>query len=281
MQLSAFFPFYRNHNDVASIDQEPYLWPSVIEASTSAMAIRYTLLPYIYTLFYLAHTTGSTVMRALSWEFPDDPSLVDADRQFFLGPSLMVIPVLVAGATTVDGVFPGQDTVWYDWYTHSAVEVKPGVNTTLAAPLGHIPVYVRGGSILPMQEPALTTRDARKTPWSLLIALDHDGGASGQLYVDDGESVAPNTTLVVEFVVKKGESSLTASVQGDFEDKNQLDQVIVLGVPSVPSSDVTFNGDTVPSRSVSYNETLRVLSATGLKQITGGGAWSKSWELRW
>ena len=52
------------------------------------MNIRYQLLPYMYTLFYLAHNTGSTVMRALAWEFPHDPSLAAADRQFFLGPAV-------------------------------------------------------------------------------------------------------------------------------------------------------------------------------------------------
>ena len=68
MQLSAFFPFYRNHNTLAAIPQEAYVWSSVIDASKKAMNIRYQLLPYIYTLFYLAHNTGSTVMRALAWE---------------------------------------------------------------------------------------------------------------------------------------------------------------------------------------------------------------------
>lgn len=43
------------------------------------MEIRYSLLPYIYTLFYQAHTTGSTVMRALSWEFTTDPTLAAVD----------------------------------------------------------------------------------------------------------------------------------------------------------------------------------------------------------
>lgn len=33
----------------------------------------------MYTLFYLAHNTGSTVMRALAWEFPNDPSLAAAE----------------------------------------------------------------------------------------------------------------------------------------------------------------------------------------------------------
>ena len=200
MQLSAFFPFYRNHNTLSAISQEAYVWSSVIDASKTAMNIRYQLLPYMYTLFYQAHTTGSTVMRALAWEFPNDPSLANADRQFFLGPALLVTPVLTQGAMTVGGVFPGmgKGEVYYDWYTQSAVNASAGQNVTIAAPLGHIPVYIRGGYVLPTQEPALVTRDARKNPWGLLVALSLEGTASGDLYVDDGESLVPNATLYVE-----------------------------------------------------------------------------------
>lgn len=39
------------------------------------MNIRYSLLPYTYTLFYKANSAGETVLRALAWEFPNDPSL--------------------------------------------------------------------------------------------------------------------------------------------------------------------------------------------------------------
>lgn len=76
MQLSAFFPFYRNHNTLSALSQEPFRWASVAEAAKTAMQIRYALLPYMYTLFYEAHTTGSTVMRALAWEFPNEPQYV-------------------------------------------------------------------------------------------------------------------------------------------------------------------------------------------------------------
>ena len=133
------------------------------------MQIRYSLLPYIYTLFQQAHATGSTVLRALSWEFPNDPSLASADRQFLLGPSLLVTPVLTQGATSVDGVFPGisEGTVWYDWYTQSPINATAGKNTTIDAPLGHIPLYVRGGSVLPLQEPGYTTYDCRRNPTRL------------------------------------------------------------------------------------------------------------------
>ena len=46
-------------------------------------------------------------MRALSWEFPSEPRLAAADRQFMLGPSLLITSVLEQGADTVKGVFPG------------------------------------------------------------------------------------------------------------------------------------------------------------------------------
>ncbi|KAL4788289.1 glycosyl hydrolases family 31-domain-containing protein [Aspergillus varians] len=277
MQLSAFFPFYRNHNVLGAISQEPYQWASVIDATKAAMRIRYALLPYFYTLMHNAHATGSTVMRALAWEFPNDPSLAAIDNQFLVGPSILVTPVLEPQVNTVNGVFPGvgQGEVWYDWYTQIAVDAQPGVNTTIEAPLGHIPVYVRGGSILPLQEPALTTRDARQTPWALLVALSRDGTASGQLYLDDGESIHPDTTLDVEFAVF--ESRLKVSAQGDWKEASSLANVTVFGVSDKPSS-VIFNGEQVPS---DYNVSSQVLFVTGLDQFTTDGAWGRNWTLQW
>jgi alpha-glucosidase len=280
MQLSAFFPFYRNHNTLSANPQEPYIWESVIDATKAAMKIRYAILPYFYTLFHEAHTTGSTVMRALAWEFPTDPSLAAVDTQFLLGPSIMVVPALAPQVTSVKGVFPGikQGEIWYDWYNQTAVNAQPGVNTTIPAPLGHIPVFVRGGSILPMQEPALTTKEARNTPWSLLTALSKNGTAVGDLYLDDGESVEPGATLNVVF--KAQASSLSASPRGHWNESNPLANVTVLGVPGKPGA-VTLNGKTVPASSVRYNATSHVLSVGGLEKLTKEGAFSERWVLKW
>lgn len=135
--MSAFFPFYRNHNVFAAIDQEAYVWSSVAEASRRAMSIRYSLLPYMYTLFYQAHTQAETVMRALAWEFPNDASLAAVETQFMLGPDLLITPVLEPLVTSVKGVFPGiaDGTIWYDWYTLQPVAVAAQQNLTLDAPL--------------------------------------------------------------------------------------------------------------------------------------------------
>ena len=46
MQLSAFMPFYRNHNQRGALSQEPYRWDSVANATRIAINARYSLLPY-------------------------------------------------------------------------------------------------------------------------------------------------------------------------------------------------------------------------------------------
>lgn len=192
---------HSNHYGIGKSAQEAYVWPSVANASRAAIAIRYSLLNYLYTLMYAAHTHGDTVLRALAWEFPDDFSLRATDTQFLFGPSLLISPVLTQGATTVGAVFPGigEGERWYDWYDLQEVKgVKSGENVTLNAPLEKIRVHIRGGSILPLQAPGNTTTATRGNPFAFLIALDSQGAAKGSLYLDDGESIEPPEMKVVE-----------------------------------------------------------------------------------
>jgi alpha-glucosidase len=280
MQLSAFFPFYRNHNVLSADPQEPYRWSSVASATRTAMHIRYSLLPYMYTLFHQAHTTGSTVMRALAWEFPSEPQLAGVDNQFMLGPSILVTPVLEPQVDSVNGVFPGivDGEVWYDWYTGGKVEAEAGVNTSIPAPLGHIPVFVRGGSVLPTQEPGYTTTESRNNPWGLMVALSGDGEACGSLYVDDGESLEPSATLEIELSAKDG--CLKAAINGDYVDTNPLGNVTVMGLFD-GIGDVKLNNEAVDDKSVDYDEDSGVLRLTGLNDLTSGGAWKDDWTLSW
>lgn len=69
MEVGAFYPFSRNHNNIDAPDQDPAQWPdTVAQSGRKALNIRYRLLPYLYTLFYESHTTGSTVVRPLYHE---------------------------------------------------------------------------------------------------------------------------------------------------------------------------------------------------------------------
>ncbi|KAI9785940.1 MAG: hypothetical protein M1839_008206 [Geoglossum umbratile] len=281
MQLSAFFPFYRNHNVIGAIPQEAYVWASVAKATRDAMYIRFQLLPYIYTLMYQAHKTGSTVMRALAWEFPDDPSLASTDRQFLLGSSVMVTPVLAPGAVTVNCVFPGigRGTKWYDWYTGAAVQAKPGENVTVNAPLGHIPVWIRGGGVLVVQEPAMTVKEARGMPWGVLGAIGEDGRAKGEVYIDDGESLEVKEELWVRLALTN--STLTVSPTGAYKDHNPLSNITILGLQS-PVTKVELDGKPLDGGKWVYKAEVGVLEVRGLGWLVGGGkAWKRGWGVRW
>lgn len=124
----------------------------------SALRIRYTLLPYYYTLFYKAHVNGSTVIRPLFHEYPTDRETFDIFLQFLVGANLMVAPVTDEGMTHVQAYIPSSE--WYSYYSGFRYPyAKKYVN--LSAPLETIPLLVRGGSILPTQQYANNTKHAR------------------------------------------------------------------------------------------------------------------------
>jgi len=105
-----------------------------------------------------------------------------------IGGALLVSPVLTEGATTVTAYFP--QATWYDLFTGAPAGVTvPGWNT-LQAPLWVIPVHLRGGYIVPLQQPNMTTTFTSNNPLWLAIGLDAaTGSAAGDLFLDDGESL--------------------------------------------------------------------------------------------
>ena len=168
-------------------DQDPGSFgPEVAESTRKALEVRYTLLPYLYTLFYYHETEGGTVARALWHEYPTDQIALTVDTQFLLGPGLMVSPVLEQDKTSVDVYFP--DSRWFDYYQGHEVNARAAL-TTLAAPLDFINVHLRGGLIYPTQEPALNTEASRLNPLGLIVALDDDERAEGRMFYDDGDSL--------------------------------------------------------------------------------------------
>ncbi|XP_076282313.1 lysosomal alpha-glucosidase [Lasioglossum baleicum] len=187
MQLGAFYPFSRNHNSDDTIEQDPVaMGDLVVKSSKRALEIRYRLLPYLYTLFFRAHKFGETVARPLFFEFPDDPVTFDIDTQFLWGASLMIAPVLDENEVKVSAYLPRG--VWYDYYTKK-VRSSGTEWCMLDAPLDTIPLMIRGGSVLPTQKPAATTTASRKNNFDLLVAMDRDKTAKGELYWDDGDSL--------------------------------------------------------------------------------------------
>eukprot|EP01138_Halocafeteria_seosinensis_P012324 gb/GECG01012593.1/.p1 GENE.gb/GECG01012593.1/~~gb/GECG01012593.1/.p1 ORF type:complete len:1024 (+),score=93.82 gb/GECG01012593.1/:1-3072(+) len=192
-QLGAFYGFMRNHNVKGAKPQAPYQFGEPYTSyMRTALQTRYTLLPYIYTLFKDAHVEGSTVNRALFWEFyssndGDIETLSTVDKQMMLGPALLVTPVLQQGMTSVQGYFP--KATWYDWFNGTILSQSVPGTVTLDAPLSAINVHIRGGYIVPTQGSGLDTVEARKNPYHLTVAFSSSCSAVGSMFVDDGVSL--------------------------------------------------------------------------------------------
>jgi alpha-glucosidase (family GH31 glycosyl hydrolase) len=190
MQLGSFYPFMRNHNGLDEPGQEPYLWPSVTKISRKFLKIRYSLLSYYYTLFYESHKKGLTVWRPLFFEFPYSKNTILIDKQFMIGSGLLLSPILSSNTDIVKALIP--PGLWYNFYSNKFsynVTNPDGEYFNLSAPLDVLPILIRGGHILPMQYPELTTAATRRNNYYLIIALDENEHAKGTLYLDDGESI--------------------------------------------------------------------------------------------
>ena len=73
--------FSRNHHEPQE-SQEPYLWASVEAVAKKVLAMRYSLLPTLYTLLANVHQNGGTVARSLMFNFPTDSNTWAIDHQF-------------------------------------------------------------------------------------------------------------------------------------------------------------------------------------------------------
>uniref|UniRef100_A0A8C5WMS8 Lysosomal alpha-glucosidase n=1 Tax=Leptobrachium leishanense TaxID=445787 RepID=A0A8C5WMS8_9ANUR len=261
-QLGAFYPFMRNHNTIESKSQEPYVFSEQTQqAMKSALLTRYSLLPYLYTLFVNAHNIGDTVNRALFMEFPSDQNTWTIDRQFLWGEALLITPVLEEGKTEVNGYFPAG--TWYSAGSNVTIQ-SDGQWILLPAPLGVINIHFRGGCILPTQTPGMSAEETRKSDLILVVALDTNGFARGDVYWDDGESLDTfqkgDYTQVV-FLATHGVLLSEVIRVNSQADSVKLGMVQVYGVADPPSK-VLVNGK--PYEQYSYDQDTKILTISQL-----------------
>ncbi len=191
--------------------------------------------------------------RPLMFEFPSDSTTWTIDHQMLIGSGLLITPVYEENATSVVGYFP--HARWYNYYDGS--ELPPGTQT-LEAPLEYLNMHLRGGYILPTQQPGLTTVASRMNPFSLTVSLDDNRSAVGELYLDDGESIVrfigSNYSYVTFEAVSNGQSVKIASnvLNSGYNEANlTLSEVKVAGLAGMQIVSVTVNGEAVSFKWVS------------------------------
>lgn len=185
LQYSTFTPLQRVHG--YQTDTEMWRYGARVEAESRRwLALRYRLLPYIYSEAARVTFGGSTLMRPLVLDFPHDPVALDQAHEFMFGPALLVAPVLAPGVTNWDVYLPQSAPGWFDFWTGE--QLSGGRTVSVAAPLEQIPLHVRAGSILPLGPALQFTAEKPADPIELRIYPGAD--ADYTLYEDEGINYA-------------------------------------------------------------------------------------------
>ncbi|HET9487526.1 MAG TPA: glycoside hydrolase family 31 protein, partial [Chryseosolibacter sp.] len=185
ISIGAFSPFFRGHSMINSRDSEPWSYGEEVEQiSRNYIKFRYQLLPYLYSLFYEASETGMPVQRSLAIDFTHDPRIYEGQyqHQYVFGPSIMVAPVDSA-REFVRVYFPAGHS-WYSLY--NGEKHSGNTEAIVECPLHRLPLFVKGGAIIPMQPSVSHTGE--KSEWLNIHLYAGESDNSFLFYQDDGAS---------------------------------------------------------------------------------------------
>lgn len=167
--IGVYFPFVRNHCIDNARAQEPWAFDEqTLDVCRTAINRRYRLLPYIYTAFREAATTGMPVMRPAFMADNRDERLRAEQEAFMLGGDLMIVPRWATNQCPVEGWQPMKfDNEQNDKYQPTVLQ--------------------RPGSIVPLAPLCQSTATYSTDSLTLMLCLDADGQAHGTMYEDDGD----------------------------------------------------------------------------------------------
>ena len=164
---------------------QPFMYPEILEFVREAFALRYKMLPYLYSLMYQANSDGMPVIRPLFLEFPDDKNCYDDENLCFMfGPSVLVANVLDKDAENRKVYLPSGSN-WYDFNDNFKL-YEGGQTINLPVNLASIPMFLRGNGIF------FTSDDVKRiladTMKQLDLVISADDDSEFTFYDDDGHT---------------------------------------------------------------------------------------------
>lgn len=183
MSIAAFAPLYRAHSMINSNDAEPWAFgEEVEEISKNYLKLRYKMLPLWYSAFYKSTQDGLPVAKSLAIDYCFDDHVYDArfQNQYICCDALLVVPVESHKEITKAYLPEGQ---WY--YLYNDDSYKGAQEIYVDTPINYLPVFVKGGSILPLQSPVSHTAEQHDGILRLHV-YKGEGTSSYIHYEDDG-----------------------------------------------------------------------------------------------
>ena len=165
VQFGLLSPVSRYHG---TTPREPWHYgEQALQIAKTYIRLRYRLIPYLLAYAQESTQTGLPLMRPLVLEFPHEPRIDAIDDQYLLGADLLAAPVMQPGLTTRAVYFPAG--AWFPLDGEGEPVQGPGFHT-VPAPLEYMPLYARGGALIPRyQQPPQHLKGPAPTAWTLDI----------------------------------------------------------------------------------------------------------------
>ena len=185
-EVGAFLPMFRSHGT----DTPREIWnfgkPGELfyDALEKVLRLRYKLMPYIYSLAGSVVLRDCNMIKPLFFDFPNDARASKEHTQFMFGDSIMVCPVTypmyyekesrqIKNSNKTCTCYLPKGTKWYDFYSEEMHE--GGKEIVTSAPLGKMPLFVKAGSVIPMEESLSYAEEYANTPLWIKIYPGVDG----------------------------------------------------------------------------------------------------------
>ena len=212
-QWATFLPMLRSHGT----DTPREIWQfgepgsPYYDAILKMINLRYTLLPYIYSMAAAQYFSGYTMARPLAFDYPDDEAVYDLKDEYIFG-DILVCPVThPLSESKTRKVYLPKGNRWYDYWTNKEYDGGQWINVTVT--IDHLPLYVRAGSIIPTSE--AVEYSAAQADKPITLNVYPGANVSFSLYQDSGEGYA----------FEQGDYSITRFIWDD--KKQRMKQKVV------------------------------------------------------
>lgn len=244
VQSGILHPRFTIHswNDDGSVN-EPWMYGEILDDLRAAIRLRYRLLPYLYTLLWQAVTQDEPMLRPTFLDHPqDDACFADTD-DFMLGRDILVASVVEAEAQSRAVYLPQNKTGGWDFW--SGTWHAGGQQIEIPVGLASIPLFVRGGCVIPLETGANRADvGAAKGLKLAVFPVPGSGSSESVMFEDDGES-QNGTQCITNLALTQTTETMTLDITHSGQRTPHYTKARIL-LPQSETRPLIVTGKTVP-----------------------------------
>jgi Glycosyl hydrolases family 31 TIM-barrel domain/Glycosyl hydrolase family 31 C-terminal domain len=181
-QMGALMPIMENGGKTDNCHD-----PWMFDANTTQIyryfaELHHELVPYLYSYDIVAHLTNTPIVRPFGNKDKTDTTQWDGDWKYLLGDNLLIADIY-KDSTSRTVTLPAGSS-WIDYWNDDSV-YQGGSTQTVNYPLNHFPIFIKSGSIIPLNVDDTVTNHGSASSKNYLTLLVYPNGLSSYQYYTD------------------------------------------------------------------------------------------------